>query len=91
MTINCGWHGWGFNSITEIRSLNTEPPTIEKENSVTTVDASIIIGGYDGNTVIEVYGIGGNLIYSGHDATITGLDPRAYVVRIGSYTTKVML
>ncbi len=41
--------------------------------------------------IIEVYGIGGNLIYSGHDAAITGLDPRAYVVRIGSYTTKVML
>ena len=64
------------------------------ENAVVTVsavDGSIVINGYDGAAIVEVYGIGGNRVYSGHDAAITDLAPGVYVVRIGNSTTKVML
>lgn len=59
--------------------------------TVSAVDGSIVINGYDGAAIVEVFGIGGNRVYSGHDAAITDLTPGVYVVRIGNSTTKVVL
>lgn len=82
------------NSVTTIQSLQSAGINSVAENTgvtVQAVDGSIVVNGYDGAAIVEVFGIGGNRVYSGHDAAITDLAPGVYVVRIGNSTTKVML
>lgn len=80
-----------FFSIQSLQSAGINNVAENAGVTVSAVDGSIVINGYDGAAIVEVFGIGGNRVYSGHDAAITDLAPGVYVVRIGNSTTKVML
>ena len=80
-----------FFSIQSLQSAGINNVAENAGVTVSAVDGSIVINGYDGAAIVEVFGIGGNRVYSGHDAAITDLAPGVYVVRIGDSTTKVML
>lgn len=80
-----------FFSIQSLQSAGINSVAENTGVTVQAVDGSIVVNGYDGAAIVEVYNIGGNRVYSGHDAAITDLAPGVYVVRIGNSTTKVML
>ena len=80
-----------FFSIQSLQSAGINNVAENAGVTVSAVDGSIVINGYDGAAIVEVFGIDGNRVYSGHDAAITDLTPGVYVVRIGNSTTKVVL
>ena len=80
-----------FLNIQSLQSVGVNNVAVNDGVTVSVVGGSIVVNGYDGAAIVEVYNIGGNRVYSGHDAAITDLTPGVYVVRIGNSTTKVVL
>ena len=51
----------------------------------------IVVDGFDGNGVVEVYGVSGQLVYSGTDTAISVPARGIYIVRVAGQTFKVAL
>ena len=51
----------------------------------------IVVDGFDGNGVVEVYGVSGQLVYSGTDTSISVPARGIYIVRVAGQTFKVAL
>ena len=51
----------------------------------------IVVDGFDGNGVVEVYGVSGQLVYSGTDTSICVPARGIYIVRVAGQTFKVAL
>ena len=58
--------------------------------SVAVIDGKIVVSGAEGS-VVDVYSIGGQLLYSGMDTTVGGLAHGIYIVRVAGQTLKVAL
>ncbi len=59
--------------------------------SVTTSGGNIVLNGMADGTAVEIYNIGGQLVYSGQSTTIGGLERGIYIVRTGGQAFKVAL
>ena len=68
---------------------------VERVSAETTVVAAkngrIVVDGFDGNGVVEVYGVSGQLVYSGTDTAISVPARGIYIVRVAGQTFKVAL
>ena len=68
---------------------------VERVSAETTVVAAkngrIVVDGFDGNGVVEVYGVSGQLVYSGTDTSICVPARGIYIVRVAGQTFKVAL
>ena len=51
----------------------------------------IVVDGFDGNGVVEVFGVSGQLVYSGTDTAISVPARGIYIVRVAGQTFKVAL
>ena len=58
--------------------------------SVAAVDGEIVVSGVE-DSVVDVYSIGGQLLYSGMGTTVGGLANGIYIVRVAGQTFKVAL
>lgn len=58
--------------------------------NVVSEDGNIVIDGAD-NVVITVYNTNGQIVYSGTETTVGGLDSGIYIVQVGGQTFKVAL
>ena len=59
--------------------------------TVTTVGGTIVVGGLEAGSIVEVYSINGQLAYHGTDNVIGNLGRGAYIVKAGSKTVKILL
>ena len=68
---------------------------VERVSAETTVVAAkngrIVVDGFDGNGVVEVFGVSGQLVYSGTDTAISVPARGIYIVRVAGQTFKVAL
>ena len=68
---------------------------VERVSAETAVVAAkngrIVVDGFDGNGVVEVYGVSGQLVYSGTDTAISVPARGIYIVRVAGQTFKVAL
>ena len=58
---------------------------------VSAKNGRIVVDGFDGNGVVEVYGVSGQLVYSGTDTSICVPARGIYIVRVAGQTFKVAL
>lgn len=59
--------------------------------TVAVVGGDIVVGGLPSGTEVEVYSLAGQLVHSGTDTTVSGLDGGIYIVRVAGQTFKVVL
>ena len=59
--------------------------------TVAVVGGDIVVGGLESDMEIEVYNLAGQLVHSGTDTTVSGLDGGIYIVRVAGQTFKVAL
>ena len=67
---------------------------VERVSAGTVVAAKngrIVVDGFDGNGVVEVYGVSGQLVYSGTDTAISVPACGIYIVRVAGQAFKVAL
>ena len=58
---------------------------------VSAKNGRIVVDGFDGNGVVEVFGVSGQLVYSGTDTAISVPARGIYIVRVAGQTFKVAL
>ena len=65
---------------------------VSAETAVVAVkNGRIVVDGFDGNGVVEVYGVSGQLVYSGTDTAISVPARGIYIVRVAGQAFKVAL
>lgn len=91
MPLYKGAYGWG-----EFKNVNTMDfsgvNNVEANNIVIYFsDGSVHIEGIDDSSIVEVYTIAGNKVYSGCERIVSNLANGIYIVKIGSLIRKVII
>ena len=83
--------GWNkFENIVEIEKGSVGTVGVE-DVVVVAKNGRIVVDGFDGNGAVEVYGVSGQLVYSGTDTLISVPTRGIYIVRVAGQTFKVIL
>ncbi len=78
-----------FANIIQLITLGMDE-VADSEVTVTTHNGVIVVTGVDSLVSIEVYSVGGRLIYQGADTTIS-VEPGIYLVRVGNEIVKIVV
>lgn len=80
----------GFKNIIEMPSASAKLVDASEIN-VVAQNGCIVANGFDGDEVIEVYSVSGQLVYKGTETTINVPTKGIYIVRVAGQTFKVIL
>ena len=80
-----------FDNIVETDFSGVEDAVMDDAVSAWATDGRVVIEGAANGAVVEIYNIGGQRIYRGHDTAVDGLEHGVYVVRVDGRAFKVVL
>ncbi len=81
-----------FCNIEELDFSGVENVIAESDDiTVTTIGGTIVVGGLEAGSIVEVYSINGQRAYHGTDNVIGNFGRGAYIVKAGSKTFKILL